>query len=71
LGGFTDRIGAKDKRDILTKMSPETTTFLHPDTTYHHPTPFEGRKPKRREARQRQQPAFDFGILSTRRVPTK
>ena len=33
LGGFTDRMGAKGKRGILTKMSPETTTSLQADGT--------------------------------------
>ena len=32
-GGFTDRMGAKGKRGILTKMSPETTTSLQADGT--------------------------------------
>jgi hypothetical protein len=58
LGGLTNRIGAKGEQGILTKMSPETTTSFelmempteaHLDPAYCHPTPFDGRKPQRRE----------------------
>ena len=33
LGGFTDRMGAKGKRGILTKISPETMPSLRADGT--------------------------------------
>ena len=56
--GSPNRMGAKDGGDNLTRMSPETTTSLradndtskaHPGAAHRHPTPFEGRKPQRRE----------------------
>ena len=60
--GSNNRMGAKAGGDNLPRMSPKTTTSLrpdndtnkaHPGAAHRHPTPFEGRKPQRREGRPR------------------
>jgi hypothetical protein len=72
---------AKNKRGNWTKISQETTSSLRVETThngskvhigivYHHPTPFEGRKPQRRDNWQRDTQHRILTSSSTRRAPT-
>jgi hypothetical protein len=80
LGGLADRIGAKGGKqldqDVAEKRRPPfelsvTPMKAHPNVSYHHKTPFEGRKPQRRDSRQKQHSIFDMLPPSTRRALTK